>query len=159
MVCVSNCAKERPLSVIPNQMLALALWLDEDEVGGAALWPVYNRGITFSKVKISEQLKSRHDIRSCFLTGYWRGIIHWIRQIKIMRFFFSARNKKYYPDLWGCQTPRVAWWQTMKQSLGNWGCFRYPSKFIFPLSQLLEWKMYFQKMSFLHTVSSHFTCW
>lgn len=30
---VSNCVKERPLSVIPNQMLALALWLDEDEVG------------------------------------------------------------------------------------------------------------------------------
>ena len=32
-VCVSNCAKEQPLSVIPNQMLALAAWLDEDVVG------------------------------------------------------------------------------------------------------------------------------
>lgn len=50
MVCASNCAREQPLSVIPNQMLALALWLDEDKVG------VYVRDGPYGQFRIEASL-------------------------------------------------------------------------------------------------------
>lgn len=82
-------------------MLALALagwgW-GGCVLGTAPMASLQMRRHFFQTNEMSEQLKSRHDIRLCFLKR------NYSLDKSNQKIFFSARNKKYYSDPWGCQT-------------------------------------------------------
>lgn len=116
------------------------------------LWPVYNRSITFSKVKKCQNSWSP-DVTSGYVnTQLLKRNYSLVKSNQHYKISFSARNKNYFSE--------QSWRQTMRQSLGNWGCFFFLSKqVLFSIITTPGMKNVFPEPLSLHTLSSHFTCW